>query len=86
MAKKKTGTGSAKRYTTRYGKSNRQKVGNIEAESRKKHKCPYCNALRVKRITYGIWNCTKCEKKFSGKAYIPAKIKTQTAEVENGNI
>ena len=80
MAKKSSNAGSAKRYTTRYGGSNRQKVGAIESESRKKHKCPYCNANRVRRITYGVWNCTKCLKKFTGKAYTLSTRKKITTE------
>ncbi len=73
MGKKKSKTGSAKRYGTRYGRVLREKIGAIEAEQKKKHKCPYCRAPRIKRLSIGIWNCTKCGKKFTGKAYTIAQ-------------
>jgi large subunit ribosomal protein L37Ae len=66
---------SAKRFGARYGKSLKQKVAKIEAEQRKKHKCPFCSAVAVRRVAAGIWNCKKCDSKFTGKAYtIPKKI------------
>jgi len=74
MGKKTSKAGSAKRYGARYGRASRAKVGAIEAETRKNHKCPYCNARRIKRISVGIWNCLKCEKKFTGKAYTITKV------------
>lgn len=60
---------TTKRFGARYGRRNKEKLGKIEAELRKKHKCPYCNKIAVKRQSYGIWHCTKCLKKFTGKAY-----------------
>ncbi len=83
MALKVKKTNSTKRFGTRYGKALRDKMGAIEAEQRKKHKCPYCNAVRVRRISAGIWNCTKCNKKFTGKAYTIAKKKVKKEETED---
>lgn len=66
---------SAKRFGARYGRRVRQKFVKIEAESRRKHKCPYCNAISVRRVARGIWQCKKCKSKFTGRAYtIPKKI------------
>ncbi|HIH05238.1 TPA: 50S ribosomal protein L37ae [Candidatus Woesearchaeota archaeon] len=64
---------SVKRFGTRYGRTTKLKFGQIEAEQRKKHKCPYCAAVQVKRIAAGIWNCTKCRAKFAGRAYTIAR-------------
>ena len=55
----------------------------IEAELKKKHKCPYCNKPAVKRQSYGIWQCKSCQKKFAGKAYT-IKKKIVSEEVKNG--
>jgi len=60
---------STKRFGARYGRRVKQRFGEIEEEQRKLHKCPYCNALKVKRLSIGIWNCGKCGAKFTGKAY-----------------
>ena len=68
MAKKVT-YGSVKRLGTRYGRTLRFKLGKIESEQRKKHKCPYCGVSKVRRVALGIWQCGKCNAKFSNKAY-----------------
>jgi large subunit ribosomal protein L37Ae len=64
---------SVKRFGTRYGRTMKLKYGQIEAEQRKKHKCPYCSHAAVKRQAVGIWKCGKCGVKFTGKAYTIAK-------------
>lgn len=61
--------GSIKRFGARYGRGVKLKFGKIEAEQRKKHPCPYCRAVRVKRVAAGIWECRKCGSKFTGRAY-----------------
>ena len=68
--------GSAKRFLARYGSKPKHKFAQIEKEQRKKHLCPYCNALRVKRVAVGIWHCRKCNAKFTGKAYTISKTIT----------
>jgi|TARA_Y100000310_G_scaffold169639_1_gene169855 large subunit ribosomal protein L37Ae len=65
--------GSAKRFGARYGSKPKHKFAKIEKEQRKKHVCPYCNNLKVKRVSVGIWHCRKCNAKFTGKAYSVAK-------------
>ncbi|MBU1976215.1 MAG: 50S ribosomal protein L37ae [Nanoarchaeota archaeon] len=61
--------GSQKRFGPRYGRKLRMKVAAIEQEQRKLHKCPYCKYEKVKRVALGIWGCSKCKAKFSGRAY-----------------
>jgi len=78
---KSTGVGSIKRFGPRYGRTIKQKFGEIEAESRKKHKCPYCHQVKVKRISSGIWHCRKCDAKFTGKAYTISKKTVLKEEV-----
>ncbi len=64
---------STKRFGPRYGRKLKERFGKIEIEQRKKHKCPYCSAPKVKRIAIGIWQCRKCGSKFTGKAYSVTK-------------
>jgi large subunit ribosomal protein L37Ae len=73
MAEKLKHYGAVKRYGTRYGRRNREKVALIEVEQKKKHKCPKCNFLKVKRISAGVWQCEKCKAKFTSRAYTVAK-------------
>lgn len=75
---------ATKKFGARYGRKIKERFGKIELEQRKKQKCPYCSAFRVKRVAAGIWQCRKCDAKFTGKAYsVSAKIRTKE-EVENG--
>ncbi len=66
MAKK---LGPAGRFGVRYGKSIKKKVNEVERKLRSWHKCPYCSKLKVKRVSVGIWQCRRCQSKFTGKAY-----------------
>jgi len=77
MALKKLG--SAGRFGSRYGRKIRKKVSEIEKVQKQKHKCPYCKKPGVKRVSIGIWYCSKCKSKFTGKAYEP-KITIDTTE------
>ena len=75
---KQSKLGSAKRFGPRYGRTLKHKLAKIEAIQRKKHKCPYCHAEKVKRKAMGIWECGKCKAKFAGKAYtIKKKVKEE---------
>ena len=82
---------SIKRFGARYGTKVKHRFGEIEKEQRKKHKCPYCSALKVKRIAIGIWYCNKCKTKFSGKAYsikrkiFKEEVEEDVKEEENKN-
>ena len=67
---------SAKRFGARYGSKPKHKFAKIEREQRRKHKCPYCSAIKVKRVTVGIWHCGRCNAKFTGKAYSVSKAIT----------
>ena len=65
--------GSVKRFGARYGRKPKLKFSKIETEQRKLHKCPYCSKISVKRVALGIWQCRKCDAKFTGKAYSVSK-------------
>ncbi|MBW2996365.1 50S ribosomal protein L37ae [Candidatus Woesearchaeota archaeon] len=81
MAEKKK-LGSVKRFGARYGRRVKHKLAEIEAVQRGKHICPYCRAQRVKRVAAGIWECRKCESKFTGKAYSVKKSIIKEEEKE----
>ncbi len=77
----KKGSGSAKRFGTRYGRRLREKVASAEKEYRGKKPCPFCRKNHLKRVAAGIWECRKCGSKFAGKAYNPS-LNKKTSEVE----
>ncbi|MBW2968167.1 hypothetical protein KY362_06795 [Candidatus Woesearchaeota archaeon] len=66
---RKVSLGSAKRYGPRYGKRNKEKVSSLEKQHRERQKCPFCNYVKVRRLSPGIWLCEKCDAKFASKAY-----------------
>ncbi|HLG24026.1 MAG TPA: 50S ribosomal protein L37ae [Candidatus Nanoarchaeia archaeon] len=65
---------SVKRFGARYGRKPKIKFSKIETEQRRLHKCPYCHKIAVKRLAMGIWECRKCEAKFTGKAYSVSEV------------
>ena len=65
-----------KRFGARYGRSLKQRFIEVENLHRIKYKCPYCANISVKRLSAGIWQCRKCDSKFTGKAYTITKKKT----------
>jgi len=62
-----------KRFGPRYGRTSRTKVAKIEVMQRATYDCPYCKYKKVKRMASGIWYCSKCYAKFTGKAYTIGK-------------
>jgi large subunit ribosomal protein L37Ae len=69
MSNDKQSLGSVKRFGTRYGKTVKQRLANIEEKARQTYKCPYCRYKKVERQASGIWHCNKCDRTFTGKAY-----------------
>ncbi|HWG90986.1 MAG TPA: 50S ribosomal protein L37ae [Candidatus Thermoplasmatota archaeon] len=62
---------SVGRFGTRYGVSIRRRIREVEVRQKAEHACPGCGALRVARVSTGIWQCSKCNYKFAGGAYTP---------------
>jgi len=61
------------RFGARYGRRVKEKFGTVESESRLKSTCPFCSLSKVKRISSGIWFCSKCDSKFASGAYFVGK-------------
>ncbi len=60
---------SAGRFGARYGKKVRAKLVKVEQKQRVKQTCPFCKKKGVKRLSKGIWKCSKCDKKFASGTY-----------------
>jgi large subunit ribosomal protein L37Ae len=71
MPKKKK-VKAAGRFGARYGRRVRTKIADIESSQRKKQNCIFCDGT-AKRLSKGIWQCKKCNKKFAGHAYYTQK-------------
>lgn len=69
MPNKSKKSKSAGRFGPRYGKTVRTKLVKVETKQRKKQKCPFCKKPGVKRLSKGIWQCSKCNKKFASDTY-----------------
>ena len=53
----------------RYGRTVRKRRAEIEVNLRKKYYCQKCGAKAIKRVSVGVWRCSKCELIISGGAY-----------------
>ncbi|MFW5847112.1 MAG: 50S ribosomal protein L37ae [Nanoarchaeota archaeon] len=64
-------TGAAGKFGARSGRLLRVRYVGVESKQRIKQKCPYCGKPGAKRLSTGIWQCTrkKCNKKFTGGAF-----------------
>jgi len=62
---------SSGRFGARYGKTVRARLVKVESKQRVKQKCPFCGKPGVKRLSKGIWQCSrkKCMKKFASNTY-----------------
>ena len=69
MRTKKRGVSG--KFGSRYGKSVTDNFRAVENLKRVKWECPSCRKKSVKRESAGIWKCTKCGYRFTGKAYKP---------------
>ncbi|MBD3361166.1 50S ribosomal protein L37ae [Candidatus Woesearchaeota archaeon] len=85
MAKEK-GLGPAKRFGTRYGATTKHRLATIEKEQKKPQLCPYCSKPKAKRISYGIYECKKCNSKFTGKAYVVGRKTKQFEAVKEEEV
>jgi large subunit ribosomal protein L37Ae len=69
MTSKSKKSRSAGRFGARYGKRPRDALVAVESKQRLKQKCPFCKKPGVKRLSNGIWKCTKCGRKFASNTY-----------------
>jgi large subunit ribosomal protein L37Ae len=64
----------------RYGATVRKRYIEVVTETKKRHRCPQCNARAVKRQSVGVWKCRKCGFTFTGGAYTPSTKLGETAK------
>ncbi len=61
--------GSTGRFGVRYGLTIRQKVLAVEKKQKAKTECSKCSKKAVRRVSKGVWLCSKCGHKFAGRAF-----------------
>ena len=52
--------------------NNERKIAEIESTQRKKQECLFCKGT-AKRLSKGVWQCKKCNKKFAAHTYFLPK-------------
>lgn len=72
--------GSVARFEARYGVGIKKRVLKIERKQKQKHVCPNCGFRRAKRKSAGIYQCTKCNSRFAGGAYVPSTMTGRTIQ------
>ena len=71
MSSKSKKSKSAGRFGPRYGKKLKDKLVKVELKQRIKQKCLFCDKEGAKRLSKGLWQCSrkKCNKKFAAGTY-----------------
>ncbi len=77
----KIGLKSAKRFGVRYGPSNKLKLAVIEEEQRKFQLCPVCGKTKAAWTSVGIFECKKCNAKFTSKAFSVRSVVTMKEQL-----
>lgn len=75
--------GTRLRLGARYGATLRKRLAEVEAGLRTKHECPSCGRRSVKRVSVGVWKCSRCGHTFTGGAYQPV---TKLGEVSRRSL
>lgn len=81
--RKDVGLGPVKRFGVRYGRTTKYNRAQIEIEQKKPQVCPYCKKPKAKLVFVGVYKCSHCGVKFTGKAYFleqKVKIEEQVPE------
>ncbi len=65
---------SAGKFGARYGLSIKRRWQKVDVEQKKKHVCPECGFVKVKRISRGKFSCQKCKTVFAGGAFVPKTL------------
>ncbi|MCD6431167.1 50S ribosomal protein L37ae [Candidatus Bathyarchaeota archaeon] len=71
MGRRTKKVGPTRGLGARYGATVRKRYVKIVTQMKKPHRCPRCGFPRVKRVSVGVWRCTKCGFTFTGGAYTP---------------
>lgn len=61
----------AGKFGARYGKRIKDNYTFIMGKYKQKHTCPSCLSHNLKRVSKGIWYCSRCRYKMAGKAFSP---------------
>jgi len=79
---KEAGLGPVKRFGVRYGRTTKYNLARIEKEQKKPQKCPYCKKEKARRVFAGVYECSTCKSKFTGKAYFIEQTLKRSIEPE----
>ena len=71
MGKRTRKVGPTRGLGPRYGATVRKRYIKVVTEMKKPHRCPQCGFSQVKRVSVGVWGCSKCGFTFTGGAYVP---------------
>jgi large subunit ribosomal protein L37Ae len=53
----------------KYGGTVRKRYSNVQRQFKAKKECPSCSAMRLRRVSAGIWSCKTCGFTVAGGAY-----------------
>ncbi len=61
---------AAGKFSAKHGKKLRDIYNKIYKSVKKKYNCPVCAKEKaVRRVSFGVWECKRCETKFASGAF-----------------
>jgi|GEM_PF-411647 len=66
--------GTAGRFSSRYGVGIRKRILAVEVKQNQASTCPFCGFSKIRREAAGLFNCKKCDARFTGGAYEPQTL------------
>ncbi len=73
--------GISGRYGPRYGVKIRRRAREVLELKARRHPCPRCQQVAVRRVSTGVWRCRHCDYTFAGGAYKPVVTTAITRQV-----
>ena len=61
---------STGRFGPRYGVGIKKRMLKVEDKQKNLSACPFCGFKKLKRNAAGLFECVKCDAKFTGGAYV----------------
>ena len=68
--------GSSGRMGPRYGWKLRRQIRDIDRRAKASYECTNCGKRAVRRVSTGIWRCSKCDSIFAGGAFTPRTVES----------
>lgn len=85
MSKRTKKVGMAGRFGPRYGVAPKKQWKDVMEQRVSHYVCPNCGHKTFRRVSTGIWSCTRCGYTMAGGAYVPF-VRKEIVKEGNENV